>query len=768
MSTHVAPVQHTPVALGISPIRKFGTRIFIPLMLATAAAIVAAGYGLYHATNRSDVIAVERQVRETQQAMNSALDELALNQEIVAVWDDPYQQLRKPELDWAWLDDNIGVWLHDTFRHDQVYVLDVNDAPIYAVIDGERVEPERFSETGDGLRHLIDAVRGRVVEDNTPHERLPGQPFRPGGTVRTSEKAIHATRLTTVADRPAAASVMRIVPSTAELAPPAGTEQLLISVRFLDGTLLQDLSQRNLIEQPRFSKTLDLAPSEHGWLLKSEHNVPIGYFIWRPELPGTAVMRSVRPAAAFAIFIIVFVMGVLAYWLYRSMQAQEKSILESHASEAQAQHLAFHDALTGLPNRTLFNDRLDKALLRTQQGGSTIAILLLDLDRFKDVNDTLGHHAGDALIWQFASRLTRLADNQDTVARLGGDEFVILRADASSLPNLETLCEKILETVRSPFDLLGNSALVGVSIGLVIAPDAGYERVDLMRKADIALYRAKAEGRDCYRFFTATMDETIKLRRAIEEELRRALATGEGLRVHYQPQVAGSEGTIVGLEALIRWQHPTLGLIAPDQFISVAEGSGLIGQLGEWVLRQACGACHRWPDLFVAVNLSPVQFRAAGFCERTIALVKECGVDPRRIELEITEGVLLDDNEGVYRTIAMLREAGFTIALDDFGTGYSSLSYLRRFSVDKIKIDRSFVQNLGRAADSATIVLAVLALGRAMGLTVTAEGVETAEQHAFLEAAGCNSMQGFLFSKPLPEEEVARLLTARWGARGAA
>jgi predicted signal transduction protein with EAL and GGDEF domain len=350
---------------------------------------------------------------------------------------------------------------------------------------------------------------------------------------------------------------------------------------------------------------------------------------------------------------------------------------------------------------------------------------------------------------------------------LGGDEFAILRRKASS-QEIAALCERILETVRPPFDLIGNSAFVGVSIGVAIAPEAGFERVDLMRKADIALYRAKAEGRDCYRLFTPAMDEGVKLRSTIEEDLRTALTTGDELQVHYQPQVAGPGLAIVGLEALVRWQHPRLGLIAPEHFIPVAEETGLICQLGEWMLRQACIASQRWPDLFIAVNLSPVQFRTSGFADRLIAIVRSSNVDPHRIELEVTEGLLLDDSDIVSDALQRLRATGFRIALDDFGTGYSSLSYLRRFQVDKIKIDRSFVQHLGQTVDSTAIISAVLTLGHAMGLTVTAEGVETAAQYDFLEAAGCNTMQGYLFSRPLPEEEVDHLISVGKQARGVA
>jgi EAL domain-containing protein (putative c-di-GMP-specific phosphodiesterase class I) len=279
----------------------------------------------------------------------------------------------------------------------------------------------------------------------------------------------------------------------------------------------------------------------------------------------------------------------------------------------------------------------------------------------------------------------------------------------------------------------------------------------MVRKADIALYRAKDDGRNAYRLFSPEMDESVKLRGTIEEELRLAVATGNGLCLHYQPLV-GSNGKIVGLEALLRWQHPRRGLISPDQFVSVAEETGLIVPLGEWVLRQACIASRAWPALFVAVNLSPVQFHTPDFYDRLLGIVRETRVDPNSIQLEVTERVLLEDDDSVRAILARLRTAGFKIVLDDFGTGYSSLSYLRKFEVDKIKIDGSFVQHLGELTDSAAIVTAVLALGRAMGLTVSAEGVETADQRTFLQIAGCTEMQGHYFSAALPEDEVSALL----------
>ncbi len=429
-----------------------------------------------------------------------------------------------------------------------------------------------------------------------------------------------------------------------------------------------------------------------------------------------------------------------------------RSRLELEATRTQAQHLAFHDVLTGLPNRGLFEDRLALALKRR---GARLAVLMLDLDRFKNVNDTLGHQAGDLLICEFGRRLLALTRTGDTIARLGGDEFAILIENAS-LPDVERLAERIIEDVKRPFEISGAQVYVGTSIGIAVAQSFETDPLELVREADIALYGAKDDGRSTYRLFSPQMDDNVRRRRRIEDELREALATKRGLVLHYQPQVS-SDGSIVGLEALLRWEHAKRGLIAPNEFVPVAEETGLIVPLGEWVLREACMASRSWENRFVAVNLSPVQFRAPGFVDRLLKIVRETRADPCAIQLEITERVLLDDKDSIRLILARLRAAGFKIVLDDFGTGYSSLSYLRHFQVDKIKIDGSFVKDVCDEPDSATIVTAVLALGWAMGLTVAAEGIETAEQCTFLEAAGCKEMQGHYFSKALPRDEIEAL-----------
>jgi len=425
-------------------------------------------------------------------------------------------------------------------------------------------------------------------------------------------------------------------------------------------------------------------------------------------------------------------------------------------AEAHSRFLAFHDPLSGLANRALLTERVDQTL--AHRNGNACALLYIDLDRFKDVNDRHGHQAGDELIRHFARRLTGLVRATDTVARLGGDEFAILVSEVEDLASLDGLCARVLEAARQPFDLAGMTAFVNASIGVVVADQLDLRCADLLRKADVALYKAKSDGRSCCRTFSDEMDEHRRRRALIEAELRDALASGRGLAVHYQPIYANDDERLVGVEALIRWDHPMLGPLPPAQFLPIAEETGLIVPLGDWVLEKACTAMSAWSDIFVAVNLSPVQLRDPDLAERILGVVRMCRLDPKRLQIEITESAIFNADASAIYTLRTLRNAGIRVALDDFGTGYSSLTHLRSLDVDKVKIDRSFVQCLGQSADSNVIVQAVANIGRTLGLAVTAEGVETREQRLFLAATGCSELQGYLFSKPLPEEALAELL----------
>jgi diguanylate cyclase (GGDEF)-like protein len=426
-------------------------------------------------------------------------------------------------------------------------------------------------------------------------------------------------------------------------------------------------------------------------------------------------------------------------------------------SQEQAHTFFGRDPLSRLPNRLLFTERLNVEISRLGRTDGGVAVLFLDLDRFKDVNDTYGHPVGDELIKQVAERLGILLRGSDTLARFGGDEFAIIQTGVRSSADVEALARRILDSIGRPFTIADAVVTVGVSVGIALAPENGLDHDLLMRLADTALYQAKSEGRNRFCFFERAMDEAIQMRKVVEDDLRHAILRDE-LTLHYQPLFSADGKSIVGVEALVRWPHAKQGLISPNRFISVAEERGLVIPLGEWVLRRACQDGKRWPNLRIAVNVSPLQFRHRDFVDGVVSILRETSFDPTRLELELTEGVVVEDADAAEAAMMDLRALGVNLALDDFGTGYSSLIYLRRFAFDKIKIDRSFLESMEATGESAILVHSIVHLGRALGLTVTAEGVETKEQHRFLQALGCHQLQGFLFSRPVPPEEIDRLL----------
>ena len=437
--------------------------------------------------------------------------------------------------------------------------------------------------------------------------------------------------------------------------------------------------------------------------------------------------------------------------------ATHDDITDRQRAEQRIAHLARHDVLTDLPNRLLFRERLAEALGGVNRGGK-LAVLFLDLDRFKSVNDTLGHPMGDELLKMVAARLRHSVRETDTVARVGGDEFAIIQTGIEEPLDTAILARRIGEAVRAPYDLAGHAVVVDTSIGIAISPNDGAEPDALLKAADMALYGAKAEGRGAYRFFEAAMDLRMKARRELESALRRALAAGQ-FELHYQPLVNVDDKRITGCEALLRWNHPERGMIPPAEFIPVAEEIGLIVPLGEWVLRKACLDAASWPDdIKVAVNLSPIQVTSQNLVPIVVSALAAAGLPARRLEVEITESVLMHNTEANTASLHRLRELGVRISMDDFGTGYSSLSYLRKFPFDKIKIDRSFISGLPDDNESIAIVRAVAGLAANLNMTATAEGVETAEQLETIRALGCVEMQGYLFSRPVPLAQIMPLL----------
>jgi diguanylate cyclase (GGDEF)-like protein len=434
-----------------------------------------------------------------------------------------------------------------------------------------------------------------------------------------------------------------------------------------------------------------------------------------------------------------------------------EDITERRRAEAEIVHLARHDVLTGLANRAEFNARLEEASRRLKRNGGNLAVMMIDLDRFKAVNDTLGHLAGDQLLSEVARRLQSTVRDTDVLARLGGDEFAIIQeGGADQREGAVALALRIIEAISVPFDLNGQQVEVGTSIGIALAPEDGVEPDELLRRADLALYSVKSSGRNDFCLFRNEMLEIVNTQQSAERELREAIAQRQ-FELHYQPVVDVKTRELRGVETLVRWRHPDKGMIAPDHFIPLAESTGLIVPLGEWILNQACADAANWPaDVKVAINISAIQFKKGNLFEVILSALVKTGLQPERLELEITETSLLENQDAHLTTIRQLKNLGLSIALDDFGTGFSSINYLTIFPFDKIKIDKSFTKGILSRADCKAVVACSLALAKGLGIVTTVEGIETEEQFEYMRAAGVELAQGYLFGKPVPISEFGR------------
>lgn len=705
--------------------RIFLREVLVPLVAILLLTFVGAGAALFVGTSLTNAEARHQQQRMIEASFSQSLNEHLRQLQSLSRWRPFGQHLAEGNSD-RWLDENIGQWLYEMFGHQLIMVLDQQNQIVRVWREGQSLStPVDDPLIGEVLQHPL--VNDPMLKDNADYAR--------------------------VKNRTAALAVGNILMENNTL-----PRFRLVSLRFLDDGYLAGLAERNQLQGLHFSDGTSQPGIGARYLLIAQAGNPVVYLNWIPSRPGAQMMRTIGPSTGLAVLAISLVCLYMVRRLWNSSVNLSQSMLRLGASEAQAQHLAFHDVLTGLPNRALVEDRLTQALALATRHDQRVALLLIDLDRFKTINDTHGHHAGDELIIAVAQRVSHIVRASDTVGRIGGDEFIVVMPDVDNIGQVQSLAQRIIDELSEPFTLFGSDVWSGASIGLALAPKDGVDRLELMRKADIALYEAKSGGRGTYRQFERAMDESVRTRQTIATDLRTALHTRQGLEVWYQPLMDIGGQQMVGIEALLRWHHSTRGLIAPSEFIAIAEETGLIIPLGEWVLAEACATQQRFPELLVAVNVSPVQFRSTGFVERVMAIVSQYGGDATRLELEITEGVLIEDEREARAIIVALREAGFRIALDDFGTGYSSLNYLSNFPVDKIKIDRSFTQSLGVAENSVAIVESVVKLGHAMGLMVTAEGVETPGQMSALADAGCNQLQGYLFSQAVPADQLAALM----------
>ena len=714
-------------------------RLAVPSVVIVAVAIICLLAAVLTSARRANEVSLNREQQLIQEAIAGRGARVLREVESIAATGSATQAIRV-EQDRQWIDRRVGNWLETYFDHDLVLVVDGSD----------QVEYARSRLSGDvgavdlptGLTALLDLLRGRL--DALPGRTLPIVPAKDALKAGRS-----AAWIENFLDRPAIVAAVA-VGSEDDLAHGNAAAPIVVSIKYIDDDMLREIGERLQLPALREAQDRGRGAEQQVTVLTDTRGLAIARLAWTPTRPGGQIAGSLLPFVAIAIGGFALLAGLVMRHIRHTAQTIT-------AGETQLRHLALHDPVCGLPNRIYFSERLESVISEVRRGGASAAVFYIDLDHFKDVNDTLGHHIDDELILNVTQRLSHVMRGEDLVARLGGDEFAIITSCASDSYSLQAIAGRIISAVCAPYAISGHNIIIGASIGIAVIDRRAGDAADILRYADMALYRAKNEGRNRACIYDAAMDADLSQRKLLEGDLLHAIRN-DGLAAAYQPIVNASGDVMVAVEALARWTHPTAGVIPPSVFIPIAEHSGLIVELGEWMLRRACLEGRNWPGLTVAVNVSPLQFRRSDFVDVVERILKETEFDANRLELELTESTLLGNLETAELSMLRLKAIGVRFALDDFGTGYSSLLYLRRFPFDKLKIDSSFVRSIETAPDAAAIVHAVVSLGRGLGMRVTAEGVENAEQHLFLRAAGVHSMQGYRFGRPGPADNITARL----------
>jgi diguanylate cyclase (GGDEF)-like protein len=713
--------------------------LVMPIGGIVAVAIVCVVVAVLTSARRADEVSLNHEQQLLQQAVTGKGVFVLRQLESAAATAQATAHLRN-SYDQAWADRRVGKWLQSFFNQDVVIIVDGSDQIKYSLV---RAPAEASpADLVAQFAPILDLLRGRLAA-------VPPHAVPLGNTIDPAKPGRSAALIEPFMGRPAFVAAAAIG-SDADLAAGNAHAPIALSVKYINAELLRGIAQRLQLTNLHLMDASPLPADERSITLSDAQGDAVASFAWQPTRPGGTILSSVLPFIAVALGSFALLVGLILRYMRRTAE-------ELREGESQLRHLALHDPVCGLPNRIYFSERLENVMNAVRGGGPTAAVFYIDLDHFKDVNDTLGHHIGDELILNVTQRLSRIMRGDDLVARLGGDEFAIITSCASDSYSLQAIAGRIIAAVCAPYMISGHNIIIGASIGIAVIDRRARDAGDILRYADMALYRAKNEGRNRACIYDAAMDADLSNRKLLEGDLLYAIKN-DGLKAAYQPIMNASGEKIVGVEALARWNHPTIGQIPPSQFIPIAEHSGLIIDLGEWMLRRACLDGRAWPNLTIAVNVSPLQFRRSDFVEVVERILTETDFDANRLELELTESTLLGNLDTAELSMLRLKAIGVRFALDDFGTGYSSLLYLRRFPFDKLKIDSSFVRSIEKAPDAAAIVHAVVSLGRGLGMKVTAEGVETAEQHLFLRAAGVHSMQGYRFGKPGAAGEInARL-----------
>ena len=692
---------------------------------------------VWWAVDRIDTRSLEGEKASLTAAFQEELQRLSVEQDSSAEWDDAVVKVR--ERDQTWIAENLAEWMSDFFGHSRVYVIAPDNSVVRAAATGDYAG-STFAPIDIGvLLPRISEMRKRMAEASFGQ----GDSTAAIAEIGVAEvERLSSGQLVLISIRP-------IVPSSQRIAQAPGTEALIASVKFVDESMLGKISERlgiNDLARVNFPK--DRAAIS----LSNSGGYVVGWLGWTPNHPAAALLIETAPATITLLVIGLGSLISVLIWV-------RITLIKLGRSREEAAYLGMHDPLTGAANRILFDRKLKEATQYQYLGDAKVLLVAIDIDHFKDINDRLGHAGGDQLLSQVTKRLKFELADEATLGRLGGDEFAIVQPAVVSEGQALWICQRLVNVLQQPFHLDDSATTITFSLGIALEDGAQILPSEILRRADVALYVAKKEGRSRLKLYDPEMDRSKREKRTLEIELRNALIVGDGLHLAYQPVFTARSGEIAGAEALVRWKHPTRGIIAPDQFIGMAEETGIIDHLGLWVLQEACKTAVKIGLPSVAVNVSPVQFRDEMLAERILDVLKNTSLPAAKLEIEITEGLLLQNSPAVQRILGVLRDAGVRVALDDFGTGYSSISYLRSYAIDRLKIDRSFTRMITSDQATARIVRSVIEMAEALGMSVTAEGVEDEAQRRILAQMGCSHLQGFLLSRPIGESDLVDLLS---------
>ncbi|MES0882986.1 bifunctional diguanylate cyclase/phosphodiesterase [Roseibium sp. SCP14] len=726
--------------------------IVVPMIAVVLVSVVGI-FGVMHWSARiSDESAAHSQYRLIDGALQLMQNYMVKQQTGVVIWDEAFVEVNDPDPDEGWIFNNMMHWLFQNHGFSKSILVN-RDLEVQQAYAQDYTIKWLSEDLLEELTPVVKRVRARYI---ISFKKTPSGLYSFVPQSSNSRQAIAETGIVALAGDPYLFSAAAVMPQIQSISPIRKPPAVLISLVPLRGEKLKEIAEMSRLQGLVLANLQNTRDGVGRFELLSPQKRSAGVVAWQTNQPGSQMLQRVNPFLALAAFMMAAV--VIAVTIFTRQMTKRLA-----RSEAKAVHASRHDALSGLPNRTRFHTLLNDTLRDGIQKDTKTAVVYIDLDHFKDINDTLGHSAGDKVIVAVGERLRRVIPDTGIVARISGDEFAMVIRDSKDDEWLEYILDQVQDEISRPIRIGSRELFASLSLGVAVAPRDGDDPDELLRKADIALYDAKANGRNRRSFFEPTMEHHVQSKDKMSRELRLALKNDE-LDLAYQPQTDTDAKRIVSVEALARWTKSDGTIVSPAQFIPVAEETGLINDLGLWVLNKACAKAHDWPGVTVSVNVSPNQFKHPRFVEKVMAILAANNLPPQRLELEVTESVFAGRNDSVLQALSRLKNLGVKVALDDFGSGYSSLSYLRRFPFDTLKIDRDFVSDMNGNPEAEAILVSIIQLGKALGMTIVAEGIETAEQIRFLQAHRCHRMQGFFISRPLTDKALGKFLDDFHGA----